>query len=211
MLFLEMQAQATLGLGPLPPNNFHNAPDKTRNRSTDNPNYKLSAQVEQRKKEKEDPPVRYEASPTRMGGPLPYSSLHPSNVMAQRSNFDFNAVKEDLKIPERPRTAPEMPCRAVEEVADEQSIPSEPVTQPMRWRDTDHTYKSGIFTYNGKSVVIEDEGLRRKTQRRIRRDRQPVPSAPSRDENAMQSVEEAPLTLVLHHKILGGMSLILWS
>ena len=27
MLFLEMQAQATLGLGPLPPNNFHNAPD----------------------------------------------------------------------------------------------------------------------------------------------------------------------------------------
>ena len=66
----------------------------------------------------------------------------------------------------------------------------ERVVQPMRWRDTDHTYKSGIFTYNGKSVVIEDEGLHRKAQRRIRRDRRPVLSAPSRDENAVQSVEE---------------------
>ena len=109
--------------------------------------------------------------------------------MARRSNFDFEAVKEDLKIPERPSTAPEMGNRTVDEVGDGNSFASERVTQPTRWNDTEHTYKSGIFTYNGKSVVIEDAGLHRKTQRRVRRDPQPTRSVISRDENTVQSVQ----------------------
>ena len=72
--------------------------------------------------------------------------------MAQRSNFDFYAVKEDLKIPERPRTAPEMAGRTVDEVADEQSIVGERVVQPLDGETQIIHTESGIFTYNGKSV-----------------------------------------------------------
>ena len=101
MLFLEMQAQATLGLGPLPPNNFHNAPDRTRNRSTDNPNYKLSAQVEQRKKER-----KIRLSATR---PVPREWVDPSifvpaPVKCDGTTEQFRFLRSERR-PQNSRTA----------------------------------------------------------------------------------------------------------
>ena len=110
MIYLEMQAQATLGLGPvpgIPTTGRNNVPNINQLRNPNSQNYKLTSQVQIQKELAKNPPLRYESNPRNMGGPLPYSSIHPSNVNTIQSHFDFNAVKEDLKIPERrPSTAP---------------------------------------------------------------------------------------------------------
>ena len=169
MIYLEMQAQATLGLGPvpgIPTTGRNNVPNINQLRNPNSQNYKLTSQVQTRKELAKNPPLRYELNPRNMGGPLPYSSIHPSNVNTIQSHFDFNAVKEDLKIPERrPSTAPAGGRRnggdveEEEEGDEESSSRSNNITgsipEQQSWTDTKHTYKSGIYMYNGKSVVID--------------------------------------------------------
>eukprot|EP00945_MAST-04E_sp_MAST-4E-sp1_P000847 g847.t1 len=144
MIYVELQAAASLGLAPPVQNAPADVPSVLTGRPA--PVERMTSEAERRRNV-----PNYETHTRRFGGPLPYSRLHPATTqywLPGQRGFDMEAAREDLKIGgQRPATAP----ASVDKVSIQGQIPE---FMDEDWKNRPHTASSGVWAWKGKRVVV---------------------------------------------------------